>query len=145
MGAGWADGEGPAPAGSGNVKPRSSDPFTDLIEAVDLLLRDVEGGWVSVYLPRVSTALGRAKQLIGDVAHVADLGEDGFSLQHPLIERLRGTLFDCTIHTQLSEADPAGWLSPGRYRVTPNANDPTSQNRRGVLEDFTWERIGHGG
>lgn len=139
MGAGWADGEGPAPAGSGDPKPRSSDPFTDLIEAVDRLL----AGGSDVMAVR--TALGRAKQLIGDVAHVADLGEDGFSLQHPLIERLRGTLFDCTIHTQLSEADPAGWLSPGRYRVTPKANDPTSQNRRGVLEDFEWERIGHGG
>jgi hypothetical protein len=52
-----------------------------------------------------------------ETEHIADFGPDTFSLQHPLRERLEGSLFDCDLHERLSAAGCAPH-PPGRYRVT---------------------------
>ncbi len=56
----------------------------------------------------------------GETEHVVLLDERGFSIQHPLIERLDGALMHCTLHQALRalEGPPA---APGYYRVTRTA------------------------
>lgn len=64
-------------------------------------------------------------ELLADVEtdHIVEFGADGFSVQHPLAERLDGDLFTCTLHEQLGALDgpPA---APGRYRVTSPLGGP---------------------
>jgi hypothetical protein len=58
----------------------------------------------------------------GETAHLVQLDPDAFSIQHPLIERLDGTLFGCALHTYLEGQDhPLGPV--GRYRVVAGGND----------------------
>ena len=51
-----------------------------------------------------------------DTAHTVQLDPDDFTLQHPLLECLDGSLFDCRVHAAIAAHDgpPA---DPGRYRV----------------------------
>jgi hypothetical protein len=52
--------------------------------------------------------------------HIVVLGDETFSIRHPLRERLEGVLFDCGLHAYLTAlAGPP--RVPGRYRVTPTA------------------------
>lgn len=59
-----------------------------------------------------------------DEPHIVVLNEDGFNMQHPLIERVTGTLFDCELHLELNEDGP-GDLAPGRYEVHQGVWTPT--------------------
>lgn len=55
--------------------------------------------------------------------HIVSAEGDSFTLQHPLIERITGDLFDCDVHTHIANGQP---LRKGRYRVvTP---DPDTFN-----------------
>jgi len=57
-------------------------------------------------------------EILGDseTLHVVVFDEEGFSIQHPLKERLEGELFDCGLHAYLRGlgGPPA---RPGRYRA----------------------------
>lgn len=77
-----------------------------------------EGGYVTCSLvdcPRpdaVSTLLEDHER-----HHIASLNEDGFSLKHPLCERLDDDLFDCDMHARLRALDEMPIEEPGIYRV----------------------------
>ena len=49
--------------------------------------------------------------------HLVRVGEDGFSVQHPMRERLNGELFVCGLHVGLSQAEEAP-VEPGLYVAT---------------------------
>jgi hypothetical protein len=77
-----------------------------------------------------------AHEILSDreTEHIVDLGEEAFTLRHPLRERLDDTLLDCDIHARLSAGGrPA---STGRYRVRLN----TIEEPDGVL--MTFESLG---
>lgn len=48
--------------------------------------------------------------------HTVVLGDNTFSIEHPIRERIDGTLLTCSLHQELSEAGGAP-LRPGTYRV----------------------------
>lgn len=48
--------------------------------------------------------------------HIVRAEGDTFTLQHPLVERLTGDLFDCDVHAHIAAGEP---LERGRYRVVP--------------------------
>lgn len=59
-----------------------------------------------------------------ETEHVVEVGDDTFSLKHPLRERLEGELFDCPCHKWLrgQEGPP---VDPGRYRLI-DEGDPAA-------------------
>jgi len=59
-----------------------------------------------------------------ETEHVVIVGEDTFSLQHPLRERLDGELFDCPAHRWLKAQDGPP-VEPGRYRMV-DEGDPAA-------------------
>ncbi|MBN7792399.1 DUF6085 family protein [Microbacterium esteraromaticum] len=59
--------------------------------------------------------------MTGGHHHIVQADGETFTLQHPLIERLTGDLFDCSIHARIAAGEP---LEKGRYRVLMN-DDPT--------------------
>jgi hypothetical protein len=61
---------------------------------------------------------GAVSQLLGDweTEHIVVVGEEGFSIQHPLRERLDGELFDCGLHEHMRSL-PGPPAQPGRYRA----------------------------
>lgn len=69
----------------------------------------------------VSTLLADA-----ETEHIVDLKADGtMTLQHPLRERIQGSLFDCDL-LGFAEDDRGNGNTPrqpGRYRVTHSGND----------------------
>jgi hypothetical protein len=73
---------------------------------------------------------GAASDLLADAEHehIAVLGEDTFSIQHPLRERLNGELFECPLHAYVSELDGPP-RRPGRYRVRQSG------------DRFSWETL----
>jgi len=48
--------------------------------------------------------------------HLVDLRKDCYVIEHPLIERLDGVLFDCPLHRVLEEMDSPP-SPPSRYEV----------------------------
>lgn len=66
--------------------------------------------------------------------HTVVIDEDGFSVEHPLVERLNGSLFECTLHHLLAHdarVAPVGQRikPPGKYRV------------RLFGEEWVWEEL----
>lgn len=55
----------------------------------------------------------RVQELLAEEHHVIDLRDDGWTISHPLRERLNGTLFDCEITKEVF--DPGGLR--GRYEL----------------------------
>lgn len=51
-----------------------------------------------------------------ETEHVVNIGETGFTVRHPLLERLDDALLTCTVHERLSRYDGPP-VEPGRYRV----------------------------
>jgi hypothetical protein len=79
-----------------------------------------DGGYITCGSPGCPepTAVSDLLRVRPETGHIADFtGDDGFSLGHPLIERIRGDLFDCPLHAYLIAmvGPPVG---AGRYRVT---------------------------
>lgn len=57
-----------------------------------------------------------------DERHVANLTRDNFVLQHPIHERLLGSLLDCDLHARV--ADETFDVTPlGEYYVSIDEND----------------------
>jgi hypothetical protein len=54
--------------------------------------------------------------LKAETEHIVEFEEDTFSVQHPLSERLDGSLFDCQFHAELSALGGPP-VAPGRYRA----------------------------
>ena len=52
-----------------------------------------------------------------ETEHIAEFDGKGFSLQHPLRERLGGDLFGCDMHARLRALDEMPVEEPGVYRV----------------------------
>jgi hypothetical protein len=79
-----------------------------------------KGGYVTCSLD-VCPNPTAAADLLSDqeIQHIVVLDADpdvGFTIRHPVIERVTGDLFTCNLHTYLSQRDgpPA---RPGSYRV----------------------------
>lgn len=71
-----------------------------------------------------------------ETEHIAHCHEEAFTIQHPLKERLDGTLFDCKLHQSMrDELGPPGGRE-GVYRVSLNT---VSGDRYGEL---LYERVG---
>jgi hypothetical protein len=51
-----------------------------------------------------------------EVEHVVELTGTGFTVRHPLRERLDDALMDCDLHTRIA-ASAGPPVTPGRYRV----------------------------
>lgn len=56
--------------------------------------------------------------------HIVSIGIDGFTLQHPLVERINSTLFDCTVHAAIVDYFDSGGGAPkqGQYYIVFNDN-----------------------
>jgi hypothetical protein len=57
-----------------------------------------------------------------ETEHVAVITDEGFTLRHPLRERLGDALMSCSLHEYLQ--DPALPVAPGRYRVSGDGSWP---------------------
>lgn len=75
-----------------------------------------------------------------ETEHIVLVDEGGFSLQHPLRERVDGELFDCQVHGRMRGLDgpPA---APGRYRVTIHQPDGYSEPYRPGTGGLDYERL----
>lgn len=81
------------------------------------LFRDV-GGRISCSMYGCSRRTAVDELLAdGETEHLVRLDEDGFSVQHPLRERLDGLLFDCDLPARIAALDGPP-RRPGLYRVT---------------------------
>lgn len=49
-----------------------------------------------------------------DDEHVVRITDTGFTIQHPLIERINSTLFDCTVHSAIIDYFDGGGGPPKR-------------------------------
>jgi hypothetical protein len=76
-----------------------------------------DGGYVTcsyIHCPR----RGAVADLLADreISHIVQLGEDTFTVRHPLRERLDDALMTCTLHEHIAGlAGPP--VQPGRYRA----------------------------
>jgi hypothetical protein len=61
-----------------------------------------------------AVAIAVLVDVAGGYDHIVRAEHDGFTLQHPLAERLTDGLFDCEIHSHIAAGEP---LEPGRYKV----------------------------
>lgn len=80
-----------------------------------------EGGYVTCSLvgcPRPTAASDILED--GETAHIVVLEDKGFTIRHPLNERLDGGLFDCHIRQEL-QAMGGPPAKPGFYRVERDA------------------------
>lgn len=74
--------------------------------------------------------------------HVLHAYEDTWSIEHPLIERLNGVLFDCPVHQQMRDEDGPPRGGPGVYKVRLYHADGASSSFRGVSSGLEFERVG---
>jgi hypothetical protein len=59
--------------------------------------------------------------------HVVDLGEQTFTVRHPLRERVGDQILDCQLHNYLAELGGPP-RRPGRYRAREDAPDLVSES-----------------
>lgn len=53
-----------------------------------------------------------------ETEHIVLFGEDGFTVRHPLRERLDDALMECRLHEYIASLSGPP-VKPGRYRATP--------------------------
>lgn len=100
-----------------------------------------EGGyvtcsWIECPDPEAVTKLLAVKPETDHIVLFAE--DDGFTLQHPVRERIAGNLFDCELHEYLvSLAGPP--VLPGRYRVV--VVPPEGSNACGWTFEEIFEEI----
>lgn len=70
-----------------------------------------------------------------ETEHVVTLASEGFTVKHPLRERLDDALLDCMLHETIQHGGPPA--APGIYRVTHVGHDPVNSSLGG---DWHWER-----
>ena len=63
-----------------------------------------------------AVAIAVLVDMTGGHDHIVRSDGDTFTLQHPLAERLTGSLFDCDIHQHIAAGEP---IEEGRYQVVP--------------------------
>lgn len=70
-----------------------------------------------------------------ETEHIVTLTDDGWSMKHPLRERLDDELLDCLVARKIRQAFELGGPvpEPGTYRVVPSTND---------REPWEWEKYG---
>lgn len=91
--------------------PTYPDTLIDaLADSIDRARRahrfeSVEGRRTQVAIAVLDTIVGYT----GGTGHIVNYRPDGYTLQHPLTERLDGTLFDCDLdqHIQALDGPPA--------------------------------------
>lgn len=98
-------------------------PFEIMRAAVRVGLGEDVVGDESIISALTATIAHRALDALveatGGPDHVLRVDEDGHvTVQHPLAERLDGSLFDCAVLGQVLRWDP---LPPGDYRVWRDA------------------------
>jgi hypothetical protein len=57
-----------------------------------------------------------------DVDHIVHFEGNGFTVRHPILERLDDQLLDCKLHLWIADTWPD--VPPGRYRAVPGIFDP---------------------
>lgn len=75
-----------------------------------------------------------------ETEHIVVITDTGFSVKHPLRERVEDDLFSCTLWSDLSglSGPPA---KPGRYRVTKHEPDGYSESYRGDAIPWDFEEL----
>jgi hypothetical protein len=74
-----------------------------------------------------------------ETEHIIVFGETGFTVRHPLRERLGDALMDCELHKDIAAmAGPP--VPPGTYRARWTDYDPAVPG----YGRWTWEEIDHG-
>ena len=58
-----------------------------------------------------------------DPWHIVNIGDDSWTIAHPIRERLDGELFECPLHAFMATLDGPP-RKPGRYQVHGNAAGP---------------------
>lgn len=86
--------------------------------------------------PRPSAVFELLQDL--ETEHVITIREDGFTVQHPLRERLDGALHECELHQEL-RALGGPPEEPGRYRATRHEPDLDSEPFRGSDALGRWD------
>lgn len=66
----------------------------------------------------------------GGAEHIARFTDDSFILQHPITERLAGTLFDCEFTAMLAAQDNPPNGETGTFRITRNGWDGSPRAER---------------
>jgi hypothetical protein len=64
----------------------------------------------------ISEAIDTLRGLGPDAGHLIEFRDDGWTVQHPLVERLGGSLFDCPL-SKWSHDDPG---VRGRFELRPD-------------------------
>jgi hypothetical protein len=82
-----------------------------------------DGGHVTCSLLGCPNPTGVDELLHLDHEHYVTFDEDGFTVEHPLRERINGTMHGCPLHSYLQTLDGAP-MKPGRYRVVETADRP---------------------
>ena len=60
-----------------------------------------------------------------ETEHVVRIGDNTFTIMHPLRERVKGELYDCPLHTFMA-AQSDSPLRPGRYRASASGSEPST-------------------
>jgi hypothetical protein len=78
----------------------------------------------------------------GETAHIVEFDATGAVVQHPLQERLEGSLFHCTLLQELLELGGPP-VEPGTYRVMPREHvvDGVSVSFRSGELPWTFEKV----
>jgi hypothetical protein len=76
-----------------------------------------DGGYVTcsyIHCPRRDAVAG----IIADreISHIVEFGDDGFTIRHPLRERLDDALMSCALHEYIAGLGGPP-VKPGRYRA----------------------------
>lgn len=87
-----------------------------------------------------------AAAILGDAEHehVVTFGEEGFSIKHPLRERLRGALQRCQLYDHIT-AMSGPPVQPGRYRAYANGDRGWSWQPLTVSSATAPEEVGANG
>ena len=81
------------------------------------------GGYVTCAWSRCPNPTAMADLMLdhAEAHHVVNVGDETWTIQHPMRERLNGELFECPLHTFMAGLSGPD-RKPGRYIV--HGNDP---------------------
>lgn len=100
--------------------------------------------WEKFYRPGMSSEEAQAFQAgwnavidaCGGHDHLLQIHENEWTLQHPITERLEGTLFSCSLHNLIGVmVRRERFPGPGRYRFWV-AKSPVSDTK-----EWNWEEV----
>jgi hypothetical protein len=73
--------------------------------------------------------------------HFVTFDERGFTIEHPIRERIEGSMPDCPLLADLRAAEGPP-VPPGRYLVTPRQRDLASEAFRSGVLAWNFTRVG---